>query len=134
MASDPPAALARRPANRLFIPRPHRLFAVFPDRASAEAALAAAPADTRRDTWLFEGFDGAAELSPDTGGLRRIFSWIFSHNVEFLHELARMVGDGRVVVAVPARTLAAASAIGAELRRRDGTVIAYTAHWNFVPA
>lgn len=121
-------------AARFFVPRSHRLFAVFDDRSGAVAALEDLPEAESADTWFFEGAAGAAELDPDRRtGPGRLFSWVFSHNVEYLRGLSRTVAAGRVVVAVPARTLRAAEGASSVLRRGHGRVLAYTAHWNFVP-
>lgn len=58
---------------------------------------------------------------------------MFSHNVEYLRGLSRTVAGGKVIVAVPARDIRAAEGASSVLRRRRGRVLAYTAHWNFVP-
>ena len=124
----------RRPA-RFFVPRSHRLFVVFEDRPAAEAALAglaqAVPSD---DIWFFEGPSGAAELDPyAVTGPARLLSWLFSHNIEHLLELSRIVADGQVVVAVPATHLSEADEVARVLRAGGGQWFSYTAHGNFVP-
>lgn len=127
-------ARIRRRATRFVVPRSHRLFAVFGDGDRAHAALDDLPSAAAAGAWIFGGDAGADELDPDTeGAMSRVFSFTFSHNVEFLQSLARMVRGGEVVVAVPARRLGDAQAMARHLRRGGGEVLAYTAHWNFVP-
>jgi len=123
-------------AARFFVPRSHRLFGVFDNRASAESALAALTAEQRQadDVWFFERAAGARELDPgEVVGPARFVSWLFSHNIETLRELSTIVSDGQVVIAVPARSLRVAEETAQVLRRRGGQWFAYTAHGNFVP-
>jgi len=128
------AVAARSRAARFFIPRSHRLFVSFSDRAAADAAVGTLPPGIAGDAWFFEGQSGVDELEPDRQrGRSRVFSFVFSHNVEFLHSLARLVQDGEVVVALPAPNLRAAEELGPRLVEHGAQVLAYTAHWNFVP-
>ena len=121
-------------ATRLFVPRSHRLFVSFDDPAAAAAGLAGLEPSEQADAWVFEGPEGARELDPGSaGGLARTFSWVFSHNVEMLWSMSRMVEAGRVLVALPAARLQVADTLSQVLRRRGAQVLAYTAHWNFVP-
>jgi hypothetical protein len=117
---------------RFVLPRPHRLFVAFDDHAAAEAALRSLVPEVT-DVWFFEGRSGAEELDPGGPKPSRLFSWVLSHNVEYLEDLSRTVTDGRTVVAVPARTLGVAEDMSHRLHRHGGQVLAYTAHWNFVP-
>lgn len=121
-------------AAHFFVPRSHRLFAVFDSRRAAESALEdLSPADSAA-TWIFEGTSGSRELDPGHGaGLTRLTSWVFSHNLEYFRGLSHTVATGKVVVAVPARSVRAAEDVGRVLIRHGGRVLAYTAHWNFVP-
>jgi hypothetical protein len=124
-----------RPA-RYFVPRSHRLFMVFDDRATAGLAVAALqpPASDDQEPWFFEGRPGADEFDPDAVvGAGRAFSWLFSHNIEHLRELSRIVADGQVVVAVYAKDLRAADKAARLMRERGGQWATYTAHGNFVP-
>jgi hypothetical protein len=120
-------------AARFDLPRPHRLFVAFDDRAAADAAVRAlGPA--AEDMWFFEGTSGEDELDPGrAGGPSRLFAWVLSHNVEYLEELRRTVADRHTVVAVTARTLDVAEELAQTLRNHGGRALAYTAHWNFVP-
>lgn len=121
-------------AARLFVPRSHRLFVAFDDSAAAAAGLAGLEPAERQDAWVFEGPEGARELDPGSaGGLARTFSWVFSHNVEMLWNMSRMVEAGKVLVALPAARLRVADALSQVLRPRGAQVLAYAAHWNFVP-
>jgi len=129
--TERPGPARSRPA-RFFLPRPHRLFVVFDDRAAADAAVHALGPEAN-DAWFFEAASGAAELDPVRPGPSRLFSWVFSHNVEYLEGLSRTVATGRTVVAVPARTLEVAEDVARRLRHNGGRALAYTAHWNFVP-
>ena len=122
----------RSRAARFDLPRPHRLFVAFEDRAAAEAVIRALGREAK-DVWFFEGPSGEAELDPGNAGPSRPFSWLLSHNVEYLEELRRTVAEGRAVVGVPARTLGVAEELAENLKRNGGLVLAYTAHWNFVP-
>ena len=125
----------RRPAHH-FVPRSHRLFSVFEDRASADSALAALTAAQQRedDIWFFERGAGARELDPgEVVGPARFISWLFSHNIETLRELSSIVANGQVVIAVPAKNLQVAEETARVLRKRGGQWFAYTAHGNFVP-
>ncbi len=122
--------------SRFFLPRSHRLFAVFEDMASVETALAALPdgEELRGRTWVFAGPDGARLLGPgEVAGAARLASWLFSHNIEHLRGLARLVEDGFVVVALPVRRVAVADSTARRLREHGAQWSAYTAHGNFVP-
>lgn len=124
-----------RPA-RYFVPRSHRLFMVFDDRDSAGLAVAALdPAGFfGHEPWFFEGDQGAREFDPDAvEGMGRALSWLFSHNIEHLRELSRIVAAGQVVVAVFAKNLRAADQAARLMRARGGQWATYTAHGNFVP-
>lgn len=132
--TPPPSPAARPRATRWFVPRSHRLFLVFDDRATAERALADLAAADAAATWFFEGGEGARELDPDAvAGPGRLFSWLFSLNVEFLRDLSRSVAGGRVAVAVPARNQRAADDAARLLRQHGAEALAYTAHGNFIP-
>lgn len=121
-------------ATRLFVPRSHRLFVAFDDSGAAATGLADLDPAERAEAWVFEGDEGARELDPGSaGGLGRMFSWVFSHNVEMLWSMSRMVAAGKVLVALPAARLSVADSLGQALRGRGAQVLAYTAHWNFVP-
>lgn len=132
MARAGRSAATRSRASRFFLPRPHRLFVVFDDGAAAHAAIEAL-GPQGQGSWFFEGPDGAAELDPVQPGSSRLFSWVFSHNVEYLESLSQTVATGKSVVGVPARTLQVADDLAGKLRHAGGRPLAYTAHWNFVP-
>ena len=126
----------RSRAARYFVPRSHRLFAVFDNRATADTAVAELRSSpvSKDDTWFFEGDEGARELDPGAvGGPVRAFSWLFSDNIEHLRGMSRSVADGQVVVAVFAKNLQAADGAARVLRGHGGQWFAYTAHGNFVP-
>jgi hypothetical protein len=131
----------RSRAARFDLPRPHRLFVAFDDRASADAGVRAlgaggldAVGQSPEEIWFFEGASGEEELDPGrAGGPSRLFAWVLSHNVEYLEELRRTVADGHTVVALPARPQDVAEELARTLRGHGGRALAYTAHWNFVP-
>lgn len=124
------------PAVRFFIPRSHRLYALFDSLAAADEGVqtlvaAGYPAP---DVWVFEGDTGADELDPtDVVGVARLFSWWFSHNVEYLRGFGRALRAGKVAVAIPASRVAVADRMAKVLRTAGGEGITFTAHWNFVP-
>jgi hypothetical protein len=118
---------------RHYIPRSHRLFAVFECRPEVESALLELGLP-REDIWYYEGDAGAAALDPDRApGPLGFFSWLYSHNIEDLHDLSVLVSEGCIVVAVPAKNLAKAEETARLLKGRGGQWFAYTAHGNFVP-
>lgn len=122
--------------SRFFMPRSHRLFAVFDDMATAEAALAALPGgeELRARTWVFAGPEGAKLLCPgQVADATRLLSWLFSHNIEHLRGMSRLVEDGFVVLALPADRIADADSTARLLRDHGAQWFAYTAHGNFVP-
>jgi len=109
------------------------LFAVFALRSAADAAIAELHVSPD-EAWIFQGYDGAERLAPPPqAGPARLLSWLFSHNIEDLLELSRLVASGQVVVAVPARNLKTAEQTAGLFRAHGGQWFAYTAHGNFVP-
>lgn len=130
-----PGGARPRPA-RYFLPRSHRLYAEFEDRAAADRAVTALSEAgfAVDDVWVFEGPAGADELDPgEARGVARLFSLWLSHNVEYLHNFGQAVREGDVLVAVPVPRVETASQMAPLLRARGGGGLTYTAHGNFVP-
>lgn len=123
------------PPARFFVPRSHRLYTVVDSEAAAERMLHELGVGTGgAGAWVYTGEAGTGALDPDAAaGGTRLFSWLFSHNVEFLRTLSRTVRAGDVVVAVPAPNLRTADELARRLRQAGVEVLAYTAHGNFVP-
>lgn len=142
---DPAATVSETtPAHHDFVlPPRHRLFAVFDDRAAAEAAAAAlrsAGHAGEDDVWVLSGEEGIATV--DASGavhgawgrvVRLAEELLAEHDVDYLEVLEEELRAGHVVVVVRVGDEVEADILARDLRARAGHTFAYGAHWDFVP-